>query len=402
MSRVLLISDLHMHNGNPNAAQSNSYLSSDDRYDDPLQNPMNGIYELLRKEDLNVEWIFCGGDIADQGNREALQKGWAMLNRLKTRLRAKLVSTVGNHDLDSRRSDPQEKPNSVLRSLSPLFPSPRKTHCINYWANDVTSIEDVSSNIRIVVLNSCAFHGLATSLTVEEFEHGRITSESFDRLKHIIRSRQRVKNILLVHHHLRPHPQIGVDASVAVGGNQLLGLLAASGQQWLVIHGHEHLSYLGYEGAGVSPPIIFSAGSVASTQLRHVPRRLTTNQLYYINLPDEHNNNGSGGAELFGEVRAWDWYPMSGWQPAHNDAGIPHYCGFGLRSGLSSMADRIDRMVSSVATGFVAWRDAWTTVSGLSFLIPADQSALFLLLESKRVKVVFGSQGAPFGFAREA
>jgi predicted phosphodiesterase len=400
MSRMLLISDLHMHNGNPNTAQASSYLSSDEQYDAPLYNPLNGIDDLLRKENLYVDWILCGGDIAEQGNREALRKGWSALNRLKLKLGAKLISTVGNHDLDSRRSDPSEKPNGTLRTLSPLFPTARRARCTHYWADDVTSIDDSQLGTRVVVLNSCAFHGLSTSLTVEEYNHGRITRESFGRLRSIVRSKTRRKNVLLVHHHLRPHPQVGADASVAVGGEQLLALLAGSGQQWLVIHGHEHLSYLGYEGSNAHTPIIFSAGSIASTRLRHVPRRLTTNQLYYINLPD--GPNAPGCAELFGEVRAWDWYPMSGWQPAHHDAGIPYFCGFGVRTGLALIADSIDQMVASVPTGFVAWRDAWDGINGLSYLVPSDQADLFGLLDSKKVKVVFGSQGAPFGFARES
>jgi predicted MPP superfamily phosphohydrolase len=249
MSRILILSDLHMHGGNPMSPQARSYLSSDDQYSAPEHNPLSGIEAVLKSENLSVDWLVCAGDVADQGNRDALRKGWSALAHLKSRLRARLISTVGNHDLDSRRAEPNEKPNSVLRALTPLFPVQTKKHCTSYWADDVAVVDDKPSETRVVIVNSCAFHGLATSLTVEEFRHGRITRDSLKKLRNIVKSSQYKKNLLLVHHHLRPHPEIGADVSIAVDGAFLLDVLASSSRQWLVIHGHEHLSYLGYEGS---------------------------------------------------------------------------------------------------------------------------------------------------------
>jgi hypothetical protein len=399
MSKILILSDLHMHGGNPMSPQARSYLSSDDQFGAPEHNPLSGIETVLKSENLSIDWLVCAGDVADQGNRDALRKGWMALTTLKSRLRARLISTVGNHDLDSRRAEPNEKPNSVLRTLTPLFPVQAQQQCTNYWADDIAVVDDKSNSTRVIIVNSCAFHGLSTSLTVEEYRHGRVTRDSLRKLRNIVRSTQHKKNILLVHHHLRPHPEIGADISVAVDGALLLDLLATSNKQWLVIHGHEHLSYLGYEGATTCPPIILSAGSVASTELRHVSRRLTTNQMYYIDLPNDVNN-GTDPA-LYGEVRAWDWFPLTGWQPAHKDAGIRYYCGFGSRGNLASIADEIEGMVISTTAGFLPWRDAWTTARSLKFLIPSDQDNLFALLSQRKIRVAFGSEGAPFGFARE-
>jgi hypothetical protein len=399
MCRMLLISDLHMHSGDPTSSHARSYLSSDNRFKAADQNPLSGIYQLIKSESLEIDWIVCAGDIADRNNHEALRNGWAALAALKTRLKSRLFGTVGNHDVDSRRIEPEEKPNSVLRALTPLFPTRRHKHCNDYWTNNLAVVDDEPLDARLVIVNSCAFHGYKTSATVDEHEHGRITRESLDRLRFIARSRERRKNILLVHHHLRPHPIVGADISVAIQGERLLDILRTSGQQWLVIHGHEHLSYLGYEGDTAHPPIIFSAGSIASTELRRVPGRFTTNQLYYIHLPDDSNRKG--GTELFGEIRAWDWLPLSGWQPAHKDSGIPHYCGFGLRGQIDHITEQIAQLVCSAPTGQVGWHDVWLATVLFRHLVPADQVSVMRSLKNRGIIVTFGAEGVPIAFAQE-
>ena len=58
----LVVSDLHMHHDDPDLPKSPSFLTTRADYASPLRNPILGIPELLRRENLQPKWILAPGD----------------------------------------------------------------------------------------------------------------------------------------------------------------------------------------------------------------------------------------------------------------------------------------------------------------------------------------------------
>src|SRR5262245_52253984 len=102
--RILILSDLHMHQARPTDGISPSYMSSRPEFSGPKVNPIQDAIDLLKKSKTEIDWILCPGDICDRNDMVSAGIAWAQLENLRKRLHARrLIGTVGNHDVDSRR-----------------------------------------------------------------------------------------------------------------------------------------------------------------------------------------------------------------------------------------------------------------------------------------------------------
>jgi metallophosphoesterase superfamily enzyme len=109
-----------MHQGRPNDGSSPSYLSCRPEYLSLKQNPIEDAVSVIKKLGGAIDWLVCPGDLADKCDIVAQSAAWAQLEQLKRRLHARrLIGTVGNHDVDSRRADPARLPDEALRNLNP-------------------------------------------------------------------------------------------------------------------------------------------------------------------------------------------------------------------------------------------------------------------------------------------
>src|ERR1700730_9074557 len=281
--RILVLSDLHMHQGVPTEGASPSYLSSRPDFAGPKVNPLRDATELMKKLRAKIDWIVCPGDISDKNDIISARLACSGLEELKRRVHArKLIGTVGNHDVDSRREDAQQHPDDSLRNLQPRFPSTDERFFTRFWTNHYVIWKDKKADATLVVLNSCVLHGLAVPPNADpEHKRGYITEQILNNLSAELPTRLSNINILLMHHHIRQHPWLAGDESHAVNGPQLIERLRDTGVPWFVIHGHLHLPNLSYPDAGERAPIILSAGSLAAKTFPvrgHTPR----NQMYLI------------------------------------------------------------------------------------------------------------------------
>ena len=263
----------------------------------------------MKSAGIRLDWILCPGDLGDKCNELAQSQAWEALNLLKRKTHARrLIGTVGNHDVDSRRIDTDRRPNDFLIDLAPVFPTTPQTQADRYWRQNFFYMEDRGAGLTLLVLNSCCFHGIVSAENAEEeFRRGRISLDTITRIRETVQPRLRHRNVLLVHHHIRQHPWLRGEVSHMENGPALLETLKSTGYQWLVIHGHQHLPNLNYTDGGALSPIVFSAGSVAA-ETTVVHGRRPRNQLYYI----EFDLTGPLTRTLCGRIRAWDWYPYVG------------------------------------------------------------------------------------------
>jgi hypothetical protein len=162
------------------------------------------------------------------------------------------------------------------------------------------------------------------------------------------------------------------------GGQLLLDLLQRPNQLgWLVIHGHKHHPKLTYAAGNSGSPIVFSAGSFASTLYPEL-REETGNQFYILDI-DKLNLSTRG---LVGTFRCWDWHKGFGWRDADSNKGLPASGGFGHREHPLVLANRIKASLHEINDKHIKGENIYTVFPELSFVSPNDLDALSVALES--------------------
>jgi len=389
--RIAVLSDLHAFTSEAGKGPPSFYdvamVSAN-----PLLHPISALRELIRRENLTADMVLCAGDMSDKAGPSGVIQAWKDLHDISAQLKAPFVtSTCGNHDLDSRYQASNHDAKGVLMNLIPPFPVANDAKRNQFWAKNYL-IEE-GNNYRIVVLNSCAFHGSGKD-PQKELEHGRISPNTIEWLKQDLQNQTpKSVNILLCHHHPKLHPEIDYeDYEVMVGGEQLLYLLGnAAFGSWIVIHGHKHHPKIEYAAGGGNAPLVFSAGSLAAHLYPELATRGIKNQFYLINVHlDQIANLG-----LAGTVLAWDWYSGTGWRPSdgtYSEHGIPRASGFGARPVTVSLAREVSNVVSGKVT---AWQDLVNAIPALPYLLPRDIFELCRELRNNHsLRVVF-DQGTP-------
>lgn len=393
MVRLVVLSDLHAHQQEIDAASAPSSLSMRPQHQDKAVNPVIAFPDVLADYDFSPQLIICPGDLGDKNDSIAQQYAWKRLDEVKRKTRAnRLIGVVGNHDLDSRRENAFQLPNSNLKALEPTFPLSNKGKSDKYWSDGFVFYQ--FENACILLVNSCEFHGVSTKAGKEEHLNGKISKDSIEAIRKQIRTHCRDVNILIVHHHIRQHPWLPNENSHIENGPTLLNVLETSGHQWLVIHGHAHLPHISYASTAALSPVIFSAGSVAAT-LWNVPNRVPRNQAYAIEVV------GAAGNGIRGQITAWDWAPYVGWSPAAVSSGLPHESGFGLRPDASAILSQMEEAFSRRGFNYLNWNEVQEQIDSLSYLIPEDRDAAFKALQARGITVHFDSGGNPTIFSRK-
>ena len=374
--RIFVVSDMHAFSaGMSRKKEPPSYIHTSGATIAGTENPLRALENLVTSERIEADVLLCCGDLGDKADPAGITYAWAELNKLKATLKAPmLLTTVGNHDLDSRYHKNSYDPKEHLQSLDPRFPVTDELHSDRFWARHFTSFAD--SEVRFVLLNSCSFHGAQN-----EHEKGRVADQTIIELQKKLREEgDRTLNILVCHHHPQKHSEYELrDYDDMVNGQRLLDLLGSDVfGPWIVFHGHKHCPKLSYAAGGVNSSIIFSAGSIGAC-LYPVLGANVRNQCYLIELPlCKFPQLG-----LVGSFTAWDWIPGSGCMPASPRSGLPFKGGFGNRIPTALLSKEIATLFQEPKR--IAWAavvEKWPT---LEYLIPSDIIAL-----ANRLKRVHG------------
>lgn len=397
----LIVSDLHAHDGPPDAGNSPSYISTNKLYSAKATNPLAGIAELITARGLEVDWLVTPGDLGDQAKPSCQSFAWDQLENLRKELGAKhLIGTAGNHDIDSRRAFPGFDPKSSLQKLIPEFPI--SIDCYDkkdgvygdrYWSRNFVLVPFSEFDCSLLVINSCAFHGFASHVKKPPTEHlnGKISSLTLAAIREAIADLKTRVNIVLVHHHLTRNPFVQDGNSVMVNGDHLIELFKQSERQWLIVHGHQHAPMLNYADASAFTPIILSAGSVAAKTYPVRDGHQARNQIHHVSIPVSKIE--ASGVRLVGSVTSWSWSFHRGWQPASSDGGIRFQSGFGFRPDFLTLRDTIVASVKGSAA-VPAWKEV-TPSHDVDYLVPDDIDGLVRLIEREGVVVEPDKFGAP-------
>jgi len=396
--RVAVLSDIHAAIPGDKGLVD-SYASTAPSADSIYRDAILSLEKFIESSGVRADYLVCCGDMANKANPTAMNYIWKKYNEIAKQLGAVPVTTVGNHDIDSRYTESDFDARGVLRRLHPSYPllDPTKTH--EYWSRNFVVLN--YARARFIVLNSCAYHGVNPDPKAPEYAHGRISVSTLDDLKTTINheSGHCIVNALICHHHPHKHQDVDDDDySSMQGGEKLIDLLAESTLgTWMVIHGHRHHPRLVYAAGAGRAPIIFGAGSL-SAKLNGALAARARNQFYIV----EFDGSKSDSLDIAGQVRAWDYALGSGWVPAKKNSGLPSRSGFGYRLQVRPDALRVANAVRNL-DGIAKWENLLHAVPELAFTLPADlQSLERELIQNHNIAMISDEFGEPIHFASRA
>jgi 3',5'-cyclic AMP phosphodiesterase CpdA len=215
--KILVLSDLHAYSRAQQDGSRPSYVKAGDNGDDSPTIQFQGLIESEKGPKPDV--IVCPGDLGHQADQPGIAFAWDFLKRLaQASSKGLVITTAGNHDIDSRHLSNDIDAKGTLLDLRPSYPITTNLSqlCeadnqsqLMYWARNFCILW--VDNCRFLVLNSCAFHGFGKANDVPEHEHGRISGRTLSRIKAALSAnneRRRTDglpqadlNILVCHHH---------------------------------------------------------------------------------------------------------------------------------------------------------------------------------------------------------
>ncbi len=134
---VFVVSDLHAFDSNARKYSPDQLPSFLDisQPETLTQSPLFSLQQYISAHTVKADVLVCCGDIGDKAYPSAISHTWERINKLKSALDAKLlVSTVGNHDVDSRYKYNDYDAKGYIQGLSPTFPGPNEARTNEFWA----------------------------------------------------------------------------------------------------------------------------------------------------------------------------------------------------------------------------------------------------------------------------
>jgi predicted phosphodiesterase len=277
------------------------------------QHPISALIELFKREGMSADAVLLPGDLTNKARREGLSQSWDYALEVRSKLGARcIIPTLGNHDVDSRRTDPDKEPFYNARNLREDFPF-LDLKSTQAFFSDGFCIYELDQDIQIVAINTVIDHHDEQSAKRGAFDPSRI-----DRLKKALAERGSVAiRIAMMHHHPVVHSGVFFsDKEVIPTGDKLLAALRENGCA-LALHGHKHHARL----AIVDGLPVFACGSFSANL--GVFASAMSNMFHMVTLEES-------AGHVRGRINTWVFHYGSGWGPARAEhSGFPFLTGFG-------------------------------------------------------------------------
>lgn len=336
MTKILIISDLHVYNDVPDGV---SKWTQPSRAKVGGTSTEEGAHEFLLKyieknlSSFDVDAIICLGDVCDRSDPKGFQEGYNVVKRIRELVRkdsksVPLAFAIGNHDLDSRKTRTDYDPKEHILLKYRNFPFDKRDVANEFWARGY-AFDLLLPNVRILNVNSSAYHYGED----QELNHGRISNLTLDDIKsHLASNKFDGINICITHHHLTKQYHAGQDDNESmVRGELLLKLLDEDDCEWLILHGHQHVTHVQYSGQSSRAPFVFSVGS-AFAKPWPPTESISANQVYVMEIENSSN--------IKGVIKSHQYNLPGLWQPGSTLTALPSRCGFGFRE-VESLAREI-------------------------------------------------------------
>jgi predicted phosphodiesterase len=366
---ITVISDLHCTHSSKDKTKEGVALNSTILYSDQLRgdSPLHPIVAFLNEYDKNSallksDLLLCPGDITDKVDPQGYLTGWSFLEEIKETIGAdKLFATIGNHDVDSRRSIKNQQPFDICKSIKKNYPIADQNLREQFWNDHFCLYED--DKYILLIFNSAYTHISSGDAMNSAIQRG-IIGKMAEKLAGFRKSKIK---IALCHHHPINHANVtGPDSDVIEHGTEFLDLLHSENFS-LVIHGHKHEIKIRY----YQSILVFCAGSFSSTQnLRETQSENVFHRIEY--------NSATKGI-----IKTWTFGSVNGW--VHKGTSVfPASCGFGYHTDIQSLADRVnDWFKNQSNSSNDTYSNLVTGVPDVQFLLPDQMDKLEAILNNQ-------------------
>lgn len=361
--RMVVVSDIHATNESGDATNV-----AKESAEDLSRNALTAILPYLSNKLQSADLLVCPGDLIHRGEDKPMKWVWARLHELASGLDAELISTVGNHDV-AVTPGVGKKADSILRALSPKFPSSEQACFDEFWAHGFTIVD--RGAWRVLLINSCAHFG---TFHESEAKHGRFGPDCELALRERLSTTEAAINICVFHH----HPQewtVDSDeqANHMYGGDRLITILEERPEPWMLVHGHTHFPRLDYLGNRTGGPVRLASGSIGANLLGLSGTKVR-NQMHVVDFDLAAAKRL--GLRVAGTVQSYDWVAEDGWGEPLPESGLPPRAAFGYRRDGYELARWVE---AQGADGRKTWR--WDELielePRLAFLADADRADFF-------------------------
>ncbi len=318
--------------------------------------------KFVESKSITADCLIVAGDISSKADPSEFIHASEIASRIAKVLHVPLdqiYATFGNHDVDwsvlklaegtlentrdfrwGQRYSPITDSENIFgsRSKPPVFVgSLTNSPFVGYWQS--------ADNLFVTVNTS------AHDRPDAEIHHGLVREETITWLSDNIPSRSPDDDsvrCLILHHHLVPHGNVGVDAldfSVCQNGDKLLSLLRNKDFD-LVIHGHKHRPRFAIELVNSDHPIaVLGAGSFCADLAGEYGGGVH-NQFHLMSIHGRDQNK----SRIYGELRNWAYVYPSGWKEnASNYTVVDHLIGFGGPTDWKELASRLHQPIKNRA-----------------------------------------------------
>ncbi len=375
--KIAIMSDMHV--GTTEEDKENTWLTTS--APDNHTNPITTLEELIEEKKISANILLNCGDMSIKAEFSSQEYAWDKTNQLGEKINAKVMGTIGNHDVDSMCKNSDYDVKGGLQSLNPPFPGLDDSYGDKYWSRNYAI--KIIENVRILNINSCAYHGVCSDKSdKKEFMHGRVSIQTIDSIKKELEKDQNKYdlNICFFHHHIDALincKQTG-DYSAMIKGEELIEAISSSSKtNWLLIHGHKHCPNIQEKKTtdGMQH-IIFSAGSFSSKR----PKIDTNIQQFYI-IEAVKNSLEKNSLPISGQIKAWTYGYGEGWLESTQEAKICYGMGFGFTEDIRVLAKKIDKVYLSYDEKYCEWAEIMKKIPNLDYISNSNLHSLIDTLE---------------------
>jgi predicted phosphodiesterase len=373
MIRLGIISDIHCHELIPGKQQGGYYFPS--MPDHPIhQNPFASLKELIRNDDLCLDYLLSPGDYAHQIDNKGLKSSWDQLKIVSSELRVKsLMGTIGNHDVSSRNNGDSFSDIKAFDMDFPVYLNKNSKNYLNSLLyNCFYTIEDVELDILFIIVNSCYDHW-----DTVQARKGKVSKEDSERIKIEIDNSPRSRKVLMVHHHPIVHETGLSDTDDLIEGSEDLMKNIAGID--LIIHGHKHDFRFTQKKIFPKNLNILASGSFSCFKTS-----LKTNAQNAFHVIEFHSTDSLISCINQGVINTYLYDPIIGWQL---DSNLEE--GFGCTLSEQHIRDIVVEEFNKITVPYTLWKDVVENKGLLRYITRESRNSILSnLMEEGVIKRV--------------
>jgi len=323
-----VISDLHCR---LDGDSKDSFLTVGSLRNPSGRHPVQALLDLIDHERLTADGLLVPGDLTNKARLEGLQQGWEYALEIGRKLNVpEVIPVIGNHDIDSHRTDPSNPVFHAVQNMRPEFPFRNRADIESFFAEGYCLLRIGEADV--VAINTVIDHTDAASA-----KRGSFGIERIDRMERALEGQftSPIRGALMHHHPILHTGSFLRDIDVIPTGDVLLDALRRLGCR-IVIHGHKHFTRLSY----VDGVAVLASGSF-SAMLNEFGTSIG-NTFHVVRVEGDQINN------VRGVVHTWVFRFGFGWRRSNAEhAGFPYLSGFGRRVSLAEVIAGLGALGSS-------------------------------------------------------